>query len=246
MEGRTKKAYAQRFVLLVGVTSLFADFTHEGARSVIGPYLSVLGASGAVVGIVAGLGEFAAYGLRLVSGRLADRTQQFWSITIVGYVVQMLAVPALALTGSWPAAAALLIVERAGRATRNPPRDVMLSHAAQELGGYGWVFGVHESLDQFGAVVGPLVVALMLARVTHNYRVAFALLAVPAAWTIAAIMCARVAYPHPEAMETHLPNVRAQGLPAAFWIYLAGAALDRWRSAASLTSTACPGSWAAP
>lgn len=173
MPARTKRADAQRFVLLVGITSLFADLTHEGSRSVIGPYLAVLGASGAVVGIVAGLGEFAGYGLRLVSGRLADRTQKFWPITIAGYVIQMVAVPALALTRSWPAAALLIIAERAGRATRNPPRDVMLSHAGQELGGYGWVFGVHEALDQLGALLGPLIVAFLLARVTHNYRVAF-------------------------------------------------------------------------
>jgi predicted MFS family arabinose efflux permease len=225
MPTRSKKAHARRFVLLVGVTSLFADFTHEGARSVIGPYLAVLGASGAVVGVVAGLGEFAGYGLRLVSGRLADRTQQFWPITIAGYLIQMLAVPALALTGSWPAAAALIIAERAGRATRNPPRDVMLSHAGQELGGYGWVFGVHESLDQLGALAGPLMVALLLARVTRNYRVAFAALAVPAASTLAAVIVARISYPHPEDMETHPPDVRGERLPTRFWIYLAGAAL---------------------
>jgi predicted MFS family arabinose efflux permease len=225
MPARTKRADAQRFVLLVGITSLFADFTHEGSRSVIGPYLAVLGASGAVVGAVAGFGEFAGYGLRLVSGRLADRTQKFWPITIAGYVIQMLAVPALAFTGSWPAAALLIIAERAGRATRNPPRDVMLSHAGQELGGYGWVFGVHEALDQLGALLGPLMVALLLARVTHNYRVAFAALAVPAASTLAAVAFARVSYPHPEAMETHPPDIHTEGLPTAFWIYLAGAAL---------------------
>lgn len=219
------RVHARRFVLLVGVTSLFADFTHEGARSVIGPYLSVLGASGAAVGMVAGLGEFAGYALRLVSGRLADRTQRFWPITIAGYVFQMLAVPALALTGSWPWAAVLIVAERSGRATRNPPRDVMLSHAGQELGGYGWAFGIHEALDQMGALLGPLAVAVLLTRGAGDYRIAFALLAVPAALTIVSVLIARLSYPHPAALETHPAAIQTGGLPTAYWIYLAGAAL---------------------
>src|SRR6266700_5681795 len=107
--------------------SFFADFTYEGSRGILGPYLALLGASGTVVGVVTGFGELAGYGLRLVSGRLTDRTRQFWPITIFGYIVQMAAVPALALAHSWPAAAALLILERVGKAIRNPPRDVMNS-----------------------------------------------------------------------------------------------------------------------
>ncbi len=133
---------ALKFVVLIGVVSFFADFTYEGARSVTGPFMAVLGASGTVVGIVAGLGELLGYGLRLVSGRLSEKTQEFWPITLFGYLIQMAAVPLLALAGSWQIAALLIIVERIGKATRNPPRDVMLSHAAKEIG-YGWGFGIH-------------------------------------------------------------------------------------------------------
>jgi predicted MFS family arabinose efflux permease len=136
----------------------------------------------------------------------------------------MAAVPALALVGSWPTAAALLILERVGKATRNPPRDVMLSHAGKALGGYGWVFGLHEALDQFGALAGPLVVAAVLAR-RGDYRSAFAILAVPALTTLALVGVARLLYPRPEEMETHPPDIHAKGLPRVFWIYLAGAAL---------------------
>jgi len=225
---------ALRFVLLIGVMSFFADFVYEGARSILGPYLGLLGASGAVVGTVAGLGELAGYGLRIVSGRLADRTRMFWPITILGYVVQMAAVPALALAGNWPAAAALLVLERAGRATRNPPRDVMLSHAGRQMGGYGWAFGLHEALDQLGALCGPLLMAFLLVRHegaagVGGYRVAFAALAVPALATLALLGVARVLYPRPEEMETHPPDVSrslgTEGLPRVFWIYLAGASL---------------------
>ena len=243
---RNNRSAALRFVLLIGVMSFFADFAYEGARAILGPYLALLGASGVVVGVVAGLGELAGYGLRIVSGRLADRTRQFWPITIFGYVVQMAAVPALALTGSWPAAAALLVTERAGRATRNPPRDVMLSHAGRQMGGFGWAFGLHEALDQFGAFCGPLLMALILARSAHGtgfagysgpavgngaitgvggYRMAFAWLLVPALATLALLTAARLLYPRPHEMETHPPDVHAAGLPRVFWIYLAGAAL---------------------
>jgi len=223
MKQSSLKARALQFVLLIGVMSFFADFTYEGSRSIIGPYLAVLGASAAVVGIVTGFGELLGYSLRLVSGRLSDRTGQYWPITIFGYIIQMLAVPLLALAGSWPVAALLIILERIGKATRNPPRDVMLSHAGKEMG-YGWAFGVHEALDQAGALVGPLVVAGVLA-LRGEYQIAFAVLLVPALVTLSILLVARLTYPRPEEMEVAPPDVRTSGLPRIFWIYLAGAVL---------------------
>ena len=218
----TRKA-ALKFVLLIGVVSFFADFTYEGARSVTGPFLAQLGANGTIVGIVAGLGELLGYGLRLVSGRLSEKTQKFWPITLFGYLIQMAAVPLLALAGNWQLAALLIIVERIGKATRNPPRDVMLSHAAKEIG-YGLGFGIHEALDQFGALFGPLLVAAVLAR-RGNYQASFAILVVPAVITYALLLVARLLYPKPEDLESHAPDVHGAGLPRIFWIYLAGAAL---------------------
>ena len=144
----TTAAGALRFVVLVGVLSLFADFTYEGSRSIVGQYLSLLRASAATIAIVSGLGELLGYGLRLLSGRTADRTGKFWPITIFGYFIQMLSVPALALVGTWQAAAALIVLERIRKGIRNPPRDVMLSHAGRQVG-RGWAFGLHEALDQF-------------------------------------------------------------------------------------------------
>jgi predicted MFS family arabinose efflux permease len=215
---------ALRFVLMIGILSFFADFTYEGSRSIVGPYLGSLGASALVVAAVAGFGELLGYVLRLASGRFADRTGLYWPITIAGYVVQMASVPALALTGSWPAAAALIILERIGKAIRNPPRDAMLSHAGKQLGGYGWAFGLHEAFDQFGAMVGPLVVAAMLAY--HNeYHLAFAALLVPALVNLSLVLLARRFYPRPQDMEADPPDANARGLSRLYWIYLAGAAL---------------------
>lgn len=220
----SSRKIAVRFVLLIGVLSFFADFTYEGSRSVLGPYLQALGASAAVVGVVTGFGELLGYGLRLVSGRWADATGRFWPIEILGYVVQMAAVPALALTHSWQAAAALIILERVGKATRNPPRDVMLSHAAKQVGGYGLVFGIHEALDQFGAMFGPLLVALILAN-RGSYHEAFAVLLVPALINLAFVAIARLLYPRPQDLESSPPDIGVSGLPPVFWLYLAGAAL---------------------
>jgi MFS family permease len=212
------------FVVLFGILSFFADFTYEGSRSIVGPYLASLGATATIVGIVTGFGEFLGYGLRLFSGRLADATGQFWPITIIGYVVQMASVPALALTGNWPAAAVLIVLERVGKAIRNPPRDVMLSHAGKSLGGYGWVFGLHEAMDQFGAMLGPLLVAAILAH-RHSYHEAFAVLLVPAIINLGFVALARWRYPRPQDLESTPPQVSGAGLPRVYWVYLAGAAL---------------------
>lgn len=215
---------ALRFIVLMGILSFFADFTYEGSRSIVGPYLASLQASGTIVGIVSGLGELLGYGLRLFSGRLADTTGRYWPMTIVGYVIQMASVPALALTSSWPSAAALIILERIGKAIRNPPRDVMLSHAGKQAGGYGWAFGLHEALDQFGAMFGPLAVAAVLAR-EGSYQQAFAVLLVPAAVNLSLVLAARWLYPKPEDMETAPATFGNSRLPGIFWIYLLGAAL---------------------
>jgi MFS family permease len=215
---------AFHFVLLIGVLSFFADFTYEGSRGILGPYLASLSASATVIGIVLGLGELLGYGLRLVSGRWADATGAFWPITIFGYVVQMASVPALALTHTWRGATVLIILERVGKALRNPPRDVMLAHAAQRVGGYGWVFGLHEALDQFGALCGPLLVAGVLAHGGH-YHEAFAMLLIPAVINLTLVLIARTLYPRPQDLERPDSTVHSAGLPTVFWVYMAGAAL---------------------
>src|SRR5438093_9553310 len=122
--GLTRRT-AMAFVILLGVLILFADMTYEGARSITGPYLAVLGASATVVGIVAGFGELIGYMLRLVAGYLSDRTGRYWTFTLVGYVVNLLAVPFLALAARWALAAVLMIAERLCKAIRNPNRDAM-------------------------------------------------------------------------------------------------------------------------
>ncbi len=152
---------ALRFVIIIGIVNLFADFTYEGGRSIMGPFLATLGANGTIVGFVAGFGELLGFGLRSVSGYIGEKTRKFWVITFIGYTINMFAVPALALAGNWQTAAALMILERTGRAIRRPNVETMLSYTTGQMGA-GWVFGLNEALDQGGATVGPLIVALVL------------------------------------------------------------------------------------
>ena len=211
------------FVVLLGMVSLLADMTYEGARSITGPYLAILGSSALVVGLVAGLGELLGYSLRLLSGYLTDRTRKYWTLTILGYAVNLLAVPLLALAGSWQLAAVLLVVERVGKAVRTPPRDVMLSHATSSVG-RGWGFGLHEALDQIGAITGPLIVALILYW-NGSYQASFAFLLLPALLALTTLLISRYMYPHPHELEVGTAQLETKGFQRTYWIYMMGSAL---------------------
>ncbi|GAB4141723.1 MAG: MFS transporter [Cyanobacteria bacterium J069] len=212
------------FVVCLGVVSLCADATYEGARSITGAYLGSLGASGTVVGWVAGLGELIGYGLRLVIGYLSDRTRQYWRITTLGYCINTAVVPLLAFTTTWPAAAGLMIAERTGKAVRTPPRDVLLSHGATQIG-RGFGFGLHEAMDQIGAVGGPLMVAAMLTW-QYGYRGGFAILIIPAVLGLLVLLVVQRIYPNPRDFEPPSPaDLHTEGLPRRFWVYLGAIAL---------------------
>jgi MFS family permease len=215
-----KRAAALRFIVCLGVVSLFADMTYEGAHSILGPYLKDLGATGFEVAMIAGVGEMLAASLRLFSGRFADRTRAYWVITFCGYAMNVIAVPALALAGSWQVAAVLIIVERTGKAFRGPARDVLLSGATQEVG-HGWGFGIHSIMDQTGAVIGPLLMVAAVAR-SHHFGPGFLWLAFPAVGTLIALMAARTLNP---AHATPVKQPSSQVLPRVFWLYVAAAGL---------------------
>jgi len=208
------------FIILLGIVSLFGDITYEGARSVTGPYLGdTLGAGPGVLGLVAGIGEFVGYGLRLASGYLADRTKAYWPLTFIGYGL-LISIPLLAFAGYWQLAALLIILERMGKAIRSPARDTMLSYAAKGVG-RGWGFAVHEALDQIGAVIGPLAFSLVLLY-HGTYREGFTLLWIPALLTLAVLAIARRKYPSPQKLETpeevSRQNIKGK-LPRVFWLY---------------------------
>ena len=226
---------AWRFITVFGTVSLLADFVYEGARSITGPLLASLGATGLVVGVVTGIGEAAALGLRLLSGPLTDRTQHFWTWAIAGYALTIVTVPILGLAGSLWVACGLVIAERIGKAIRSPAKDTMLSHAAS-VTGRGRGFAVHKALDQIGAVIGPLTVAGVLAATGDDYGPALGVLAIPGAAALALLLWLRLRVPEPAGYETGGPSETAAStpvwdasprppLPAAFWAYSAFVAI---------------------
>lgn len=194
----SQKTGALRFIVLMGVVSLFGDIVYEGARGVIGPYLALLGASASVVGLVGGLGEFIGYALRLFSGFMADRTKAYWLFTFIGYGL-LVSIPLLSFAQSWQIAVLLILLERAGKAFRSPARDTILSYATKEVG-RGFGFGLHEALDQIGAIVGPLIFSAILFA-GGNYRLGFSVLWIPAMMVPVVLCIARNRLPHPEKLE---------------------------------------------
>jgi sugar phosphate permease len=223
-----------RFVVWFGIVAMLGDIVYEGARSITGPLLAHLGASAVVVGVVTGVGETAALLLRLVSGPLADRTGRFWTWTIAGYALTVVSVPLLGLASALWIASALVVAERVGKAIRSPAKDTLLSHATA-VTGRGRGFAVHEALDQVGALIGPLVVAGVLAATGGDYTPALAVLAVPGAGVLGVVVWLRFKVPTPAVYEkaTRQP-VRTGGRPAAgevgrlpgvFWAYAAFTAL---------------------
>ncbi len=213
---KLKKA-SLRLIILLGLVSLFADVTYEGARSIIGPFFSFLGASGTAVGSVVGVATFIGYSFRAVAGYFSDKTGNYWLLTILGYVINLVAVPLLAFAGSWQMASLLIILERFGKAIRVPPRDAILSYATKQTG-RGWGFGLHEALDQIGAIIGPIFIAILLYY-KMGYQRSFLFLFIPALLSLLILALARISFPSPEKLERQTPTLKTKGLTKTFWIY---------------------------
>jgi MFS family permease len=207
------------FVLTMGVVNLFADMTYEGGASINGQFLGLLGASAAAVSIIAGAGECLGYGLRSLAGYLADKTGKYWPITFVGYAVNLLAVPAMALAPSWQAAGALVLAERIGRAFRKPTVEAMLSYSTGKHG-KGWVYAVNTAMDETGATLGPLLIALAL-YLRVDVRSAYGLLLISSLLALAALTAARITFPVPSRLEEGGPaTAKARGFTRAYWLYM--------------------------
>lgn len=232
MENKKKKlSQAMLFIILFGIVSLFSDMTHEGASSIRGAYLSLMGASAAAIGFVSGLGELIGYSMRYVFGKLTDKTRRYWPMTILGYTLDILAVPALALVGErgWIAACGLLIVQRMGKAIKKPAKDTIMSFAASQEG-VGKSFGIQEVLDQIGAFLGPVLLYLVMLFKTEGttfeiYSFCFAVLAIPGAVTLILLLVTRCKFPDPEHFEPEPKEYIPFRMKKEFILYIAGISL---------------------
>jgi len=134
----------------------------------------------------------------------------------------MLAVPALALAGSWPLAAALIVAERTGRAIRRPSIESMLADAGGSIG-HGWVFGLNEALDQAGATFGPLTIAFVLYR-HGTYRHAFAVLLISALMCLAVLVVAFLFHGRSSQRDEYATQGTEVSFRRAYWLYMAAGA----------------------
>ncbi|MDD3778683.1 MAG: MFS transporter [Proteiniphilum sp.] len=233
METSNKKQLSQAmlFILLFGIVSLFSDMTHEGASSVRGAYLSLLGASAGTIGFISGLGELIGYSMRYVFGKLTDKSKKYWPMTIFGYILDVLAVPALALVGEhgWVAACMLLVIQRMGKAIKKPAKDTIMSFAASQEG-VGKSFGIQEVLDQIGAFLGPVLLYLVMLLKTDGttfqvYSTCFAVLAIPGAVTLILLLVTKHKFPNPEHFEPEPKEYIPFKLKKEFILYIAGISL---------------------
>lgn len=230
-KNKKKISQAMLFIIFFGIVSLFSDMTHEGASSIRGAYFTILGASAGAIGFVSGLGELIGYSMRYVFGRIADKRKNYWFMTIFGYVIDVLAVPALALVGEngWIAAAILLIIQRMGKAIKKPAKDTIMSFAASQEG-VGKSFGIQEMLDQIGAFLGPvLLYRVMLFKTTGTtfeiYSTCFAVLAIPGAITIIMLLVTRKKFPNPENFEPEAKEFVPFEMKKSFKYYIVGISL---------------------
>ena len=230
-KGKKRISQAMLFILMFGVVSLFSDMTHEGASSIRGAYLDLLGASAGVIGFISGLGELIGYSMRYVFGKWVDKTKQYWSMTVAGYILDVLAVPALALVGEhgWIAACVLLVIQRMGKAIKKPAKDTIMSFAASQEG-VGKSFGIQEVLDQIGAFLGPVLLYLVMLFRTEGtafeiYAACFAVLAIPGAITILLLLLTRRKFPNPEQFEPTPKEYVPFRLKKEFLLYIGGISL---------------------
>lgn len=218
------KNRALSVIILFGLVSLFGDIAYEGARSVNGPYLKLLAVNAATLGVITGAGEFLGYALRLLSGYLSDKTKSYWFLTFLGYGM-LISMPLLSLAGTWQLAALFIILERIGKAVRSPARDTILSQVSSQVG-TGFGFGLHEAMDQIGAVAGPLIFSVFFMLIGRGqvgvgaYQQGYSFLWLP---VLLVMLCLFISYrsaPNPGALEiaqekTKIPDK----LSKIFWLY---------------------------
>lgn len=228
---KKKLSQAMIFIILFGIVSLFSDMTHEGASSIRGAYLSLLGASAGTIGFISGLGELIGYSMRYVFGRITDKTHKYWTMTIFGYILDIIAVPCLTLVGEngWIAACLLLVVQRMGKAIKKPAKDTIMSFAASQEGA-GKSFGIQELLDQIGAFLGPVLLYLVMLFKTDGttfeiYKTCFAILLVPGMITIIMLFATKYKFPNPEHFEPEPKEYVPFKMKKSFIYYIAGISL---------------------
>lgn len=221
------------FIILMAVVSLFNDMTFEGAASVLGAYETLLGMPTVWLTAISGAGALLGCSLRMLFGYLSDKTGKYWPFVLMGYGIDMISVPLLALVpeNGWALAVVFILSEKLGKAIKKPAKSALVSFAAKQKG-EGKSFALGEALDQIGACVGPLIVTSVFACTTNEailrqYHLAFLFLGIPALACLGLLFVARIRYPKPEDFER---SERKEGIgrfkiTPAFLVFCLGGAI---------------------
>lgn len=223
---QTMKRNAILFLIFMGIISFLSDFTHEGARSIYGPFLGLIGASAFMVSFTSGFGELIGQTLRILTGWIVDKTKQYWTMMFIGYAINLLVIPLLMFVDAsiWEVAIILILLERVGKGIRAPAKSALTSFVTPHLGA-GKSFAIQEAMDQLGAFLGPLFVFIILnlnsGTELDGYQLAFGLLGIFAIMTIVMIYVSKVKYPHPDEFEKKTTVRSLKGNPTFVYYMIA-------------------------
>ncbi|GIX16314.1 MAG: MFS transporter [Rhodothalassiaceae bacterium] len=212
-------------VWALGLTSLLMDASSEMIHALLPVFLTgTLGASALVVGLVEGLGEAVAAVCKLIGGRLADRLGRRKPVVVAGYGLAALSKPLFALAVSPALVIAARVIDRIGKGLRGAPRDALIADWVDEAR-RGAAFGLRQSLDTVGALLGPLLASLLVVAFAGDLRAVFLVAVVPAGLSVAVLLrfVRERDRPAPEAAASATPPRRAlpsdiRMLPARFWL----------------------------
>jgi MFS family permease len=168
-----------RGVWRLGWVSFFTDFASEMVYPLLPLFLTrVLGAGAMSLGVIEGVAEAANSILKIVAGRMSDRSNRRKPLVVFGYSLSSSVRPLMAVAGGWVQVLGLRFIDRLGKGIRGAPRDAMLARLATGAN-RGRVFGFHRGMDHAGAVAGPMAAALFLFFYPGEYRTLFALTVIP-------------------------------------------------------------------
>jgi MFS family permease len=225
IKGVEMRKLSSRFsanVFAMGVVSFLTDFSTEMIYPLLPLFLTVqLGASKAFLGVMEGFAETTASFLKLFSGTLADALNVRKPIVFAGYAISSVSKPLVAVASAPWHVLAVRIADRVGKGIRTAPRDALLADSVEE-NGRGAAFGLQRTMDNAGAIAGPLAAALLLALLNRNLRLVFALSAVPAAACVLVLwLFVREVRPTVSRADTKTLSLEsARLLGPVFWAYL--------------------------
>ncbi|MDR3471311.1 MAG: MFS transporter [Devosia sp.] len=203
--------------VLLALSSLFGDVSTEMLYPVLPTFLTSLGASGSIIGLIDGVAQATQNITQGASGWLADRLQKPKPIALVGFFLAAISKPLMGLAPAWPGVFGARVLDRLGAGTRSAPRDALIAGSVTEQD-RGKAFGLEGAGDNLGAFLGPLITVLLLGVFALQLRWIFYLALIPGLLAFLMVLLVRP-QPVKVAAKTRL-DFNLRQLPVAYWRYV--------------------------